>query len=162
METTADTSEDVRQQPTETQDSTPSSPPSSDIQIVTSVIAEMLRNIPENDAMRAGYRFCARETIRFLIEEEHLSPDDPIITELMSHLVQQQNCLGTVEQGSSSQRIDSAGNSPYCTTDDEGNDENTDPNLVLARSSRSRCDVENAILGANPTTSSATGNQNLT
>ncbi|GAB6031091.1 hypothetical protein CHUAL_007899 [Chamberlinius hualienensis] len=47
----------------------------------------------DDDATLAGYRFCAEETIRFLIHEEKFSPDDPIILELQSHLDQQQKIL---------------------------------------------------------------------
>lgn len=44
----------------------------------------------EDDAVLMGYRFCAEETIRFLIDEEHFSPDDPVIQELHRHLDHQQ------------------------------------------------------------------------
>lgn len=94
----------------------------------SSILAELLRNIPENDAMLAGYRFCARETIRFLIEDEHLSPDDPVIVELMNHLVEQQNRLPPDDSGGGAGNVsnahapDSAGNSP-CHSEDEAEQE---------------------------------------
>ncbi|KAG1674776.1 hypothetical protein GQR58_014978 [Nymphon striatum] len=99
----------------------------------TSILNELLRNIPENDAMTAGYRFCAIETIRFLIEEENISADNPVITELMSHLVEQHNRMQpTGESMTTSGGNDSAGDSPCHTSEDE-DCENSDPNVLPQR-----------------------------
>lgn len=41
-------------------------------------------------ALSAGFAACAEEAERFLIEEENLSPDDPVVVGLREHLRQQQ------------------------------------------------------------------------
>ncbi|CAG2246644.1 unnamed protein product [Mytilus edulis] len=45
------------------------------------------------DSLNAGYNACADEAIRYLIEEEHFAPDDPIVVELQDHLREQQRLL---------------------------------------------------------------------
>lgn len=44
-------------------------------------------------SLNAGYNACADEAIRYLIEEEHFAPDDPIVVELQDHLREQQRLL---------------------------------------------------------------------
>ncbi|XP_076078054.1 uncharacterized protein LOC143048317 isoform X1 [Mytilus galloprovincialis] len=45
------------------------------------------------DSLNAGYNACADEAIRYLIEEEHFAPDDPIVVGLQDHLREQQRLL---------------------------------------------------------------------
>ncbi|XP_071041285.1 uncharacterized protein [Parasteatoda tepidariorum] len=44
----------------------------------------------------AGFRACAKEAIRFLLEEEGLAPDHPLPAGLNEHLVKQQSHLAEV------------------------------------------------------------------
>ena len=43
--------------------------------------------------MNAGFQECADEAIRYLIEEENFSPDDPIVVGLQEHLREKQHLL---------------------------------------------------------------------
>ncbi|CAN8017157.1 unnamed protein product [Ixodes persulcatus] len=44
----------------------------------------------QQDLAIAGFRACAQEAIRFLIEEEHLPGDDPLVLGLWRHLAMQE------------------------------------------------------------------------
>lgn len=44
-------------------------------------------------AFLLGYRDCAEEALRFLMEVEHLSNDHPLVIGLKYHLQEQQRCL---------------------------------------------------------------------
>lgn len=53
------------------------------------------------ELLLAGFRACAREAIRFLLEEEGLSPDHPLPSGLNEHLVRQQcHLAGTLHNDS--------------------------------------------------------------
>ncbi|XP_064488866.1 uncharacterized protein LOC135400852 isoform X3 [Ornithodoros turicata] len=47
----------------------------------------------DNDLASAGFRACAQEAIRFLIEEENLPGDDPLVVGLWRHLALQELSL---------------------------------------------------------------------
>ena len=42
------------------------------------------------EALNSGYSACAEEAERYLVEEEHFAPDDPVVVGLREHLRQQQ------------------------------------------------------------------------
>ncbi|XP_076373886.1 uncharacterized protein LOC143258586 [Tachypleus tridentatus] len=47
-------------------------------------------DIQEMHELVAGYRACAEEAIRYLIEEEKVAPDDPLVLGLWQHLLLQE------------------------------------------------------------------------
>ena len=49
----------------------------------------------------AGYEYCSKEAIRFLLEEEKLSADHPVIRQLLLHLEAGRNNVGVGSPSSS-------------------------------------------------------------
>jgi hypothetical protein len=41
----------------------------------------------------AGYEYCHKEALRFLVEEEHLGPEHPAVRELTAHLASRKNTI---------------------------------------------------------------------
>lgn len=96
----------------------------------------------------AGFRACAKEAIRFLLEEEGLSPDHELPVGLQEHLDRQQDHLAGMLQNDSglgASGIDEA--SYYSSADD-------DESFVTAEATDIDCDdqlddmVENTISNA--------------
>ena len=47
----------------------------------------------DREVILAGYEFCHKEALRFLVEEEHLGPEHPAVRELTAHLSSQRNTI---------------------------------------------------------------------
>ncbi len=50
-------------------------------------------NLDQADIVLAGFRDCTQEALRYLTDVEKIPTDDPIITGLKHHLIQQQECI---------------------------------------------------------------------
>lgn len=55
----------------------------------------------QEDPVMAGYEYCSKEAIRFLLEEEKLSADHPVIRQLLLHLEAGRNNVGVGSPSSS-------------------------------------------------------------
>jgi hypothetical protein len=47
----------------------------------------------DREVILAGYEFCHKEALRFLVEEEHLGPEHPAVRELTAHLSSRRNTI---------------------------------------------------------------------
>ena len=66
--------------------SPPPSPPDSASESDASETSETDDVSDVDDAELAGYEFCSREAIRYLLEEERLDRNHPVIRQLQQHL----------------------------------------------------------------------------
>lgn len=67
----------------------PPSPPESDCQSQdedSDDVEEEEEDQVQEDAALAGYEYCSKEAIRYLMEEEKLDPDHPVVRQLQQHL----------------------------------------------------------------------------
>ena len=65
------------------------------------------------EVVLTGYRDCAAEAIRYLVEVEHFSMDDPIVLGLRKHLYEQQRALNV------HRILSNLENNPYFVSDTE-------------------------------------------
>jgi len=54
---------------------------------------EMNISFHDREVILAGYEFCHKEALRFLVEEEHLGPEHPAVRELTAHLSSRRNTI---------------------------------------------------------------------
>ncbi|GFG34892.1 hypothetical protein Cfor_07353, partial [Coptotermes formosanus] len=47
----------------------------------------------DREVILAGYEFCHKEALRFLVEEEQLGPEHPAVRELTAHLSSRRNTI---------------------------------------------------------------------
>lgn len=47
----------------------------------------------DREVVLAGYEFCHKEALRFLVEEEQLGPEHPAVRELTAHLSSRKNTI---------------------------------------------------------------------
>jgi hypothetical protein len=47
----------------------------------------------DREVILAGYEFCHKEALRFLVEEEHLGPEHPAVRELTAYLSSRRNTI---------------------------------------------------------------------
>jgi hypothetical protein len=66
-------------------DSPPPSPPESSCS--SSQSEDEDGDQSDDDGLLAGFEFCSKEAIRYLLEEEKLSPDHPVVRNLQLHLL---------------------------------------------------------------------------
>ncbi|XP_054718767.1 uncharacterized protein LOC129228144 [Uloborus diversus] len=62
----------------------------------TELVGATAEDDRQAELLLAGFRACAREAIRFLLEEEGLSPDHPLPSGLQQHLAKRQCHLADV------------------------------------------------------------------
>lgn len=53
---------------------------------ITNLLCAEAKQLSDLELFIAGYRSCAQEVLRYLIEDEGLSPEDPIILSVHNHL----------------------------------------------------------------------------
>ncbi|KAJ9595794.1 hypothetical protein L9F63_013038, partial [Diploptera punctata] len=51
----------------------------------------------DREVVLAGYEFCHKEALRFLVEEEKLGPEHPAVRELTAHLSARRNGLDSAQ-----------------------------------------------------------------
>ena len=51
----------------------------------------------DREVVLAGYEFCHKEALRFLVEEEHLGPEHPAVRELTAHLAARRSGIDTAQ-----------------------------------------------------------------
>ncbi|XP_021929181.1 uncharacterized protein LOC110834387 isoform X1 [Zootermopsis nevadensis] len=55
--------------------------------------SEANNSFHDREIVLAGYEFCHKEALRFLVEEEHLGPEHPAVRELTAHLSSRRNTI---------------------------------------------------------------------
>ena len=80
---------------------TPPSPPESEHHSSDDDDDEDEDEEEQEDPVMAGYEYCSKEAIRFLLEEEKLSADHPVIRQLLLHLEAGCNNVGVGSPSSS-------------------------------------------------------------
>jgi len=93
--------EPQEQQPVSSAAATPPSPPESEHQSSADDDEFEADEEQEDDPVMAGYEYCSKEAIRFLLEEEKLSADHPVIRQLLLHLEAGRNNVGVGSPSSS-------------------------------------------------------------
>jgi hypothetical protein len=54
---------------------------------------EMNTSFHDREVVLAGYEYCHKEALRFLVEEEQLGPEHPAVRELTAHLSSRRNTI---------------------------------------------------------------------
>jgi hypothetical protein len=54
---------------------------------------EMNNSSQDREVVLAGYEYCHKEALRFLVEEEQLGPEHPAVRELTAHLSSRRNTI---------------------------------------------------------------------
>lgn len=54
---------------------------------------EISNSFHDREVVLAGYEYCHKEALRFLVEEEQLGPEHPAVRELTAHLSSRRNTI---------------------------------------------------------------------